>query len=60
MRRVALSAEEADRLDVLIQEMLRELKKGKTVRLPGVGALRPGRQVKFEREEQKGGARGKR
>ena len=38
----------ADRLDRLIHEILRELKRGNPVSLPGLGTFHPGKQVNFQ------------
>lgn len=45
-------AEAADRLDVMIQKMVADLRKGREVTLPGLGTLRhgPDGQISFERE----------
>ena len=44
--------EAADRLDRVIQEILRSLRRGKSAPLPGLGKfnLEPGGQVGFERD----------
>ncbi len=37
----------ADQLDRVLHRILKELKKGRTVRLPGLGTLTPGRTPGF-------------
>ena len=53
----------ADALDAAVHQILRKLKEGKPVRLPGLGTLRPGpeRSVLFDElhgPEQKGATHG--
>jgi len=49
----------ADRLDRAVHEILTELKRGRTVLLPGVGSFTPGNQpeFQFERSLEKSGER---
>ena len=44
----------ADRLDRIIHDILAELKRGKTVPLPGLGILTPGEPLDFKFDRQKG------
>ena len=44
----------ADRLDRIIHDILAELKRGKTVSLPGLGTLTPGEPLSFKFDGQKG------
>ena len=41
-------AQAADRLDGLVHKILKTLRQGKTASLPGLGALQPGRQTRFQ------------
>jgi hypothetical protein len=41
----------ADELDAAVHQILQKLKEGKTVRLPGVGTLRPGPENSVEMTE---------
>ena len=45
-------AEAADRLDLMVREIIADLKKGRDLEFPGLGRLRHGRdgEVVFERE----------
>jgi len=49
------NAAAADRLDGIIHDILAELKKGRTVNLPGLGTFKPGRKLNFEFERKPGG-----
>ncbi|MCX7602656.1 MAG: hypothetical protein N2036_01130 [Bryobacteraceae bacterium] len=53
--------EAADELARAVESILRRLKRGETVSLPGVGRLVPGkgRQVKLEPASRPGGRRGR-
>jgi hypothetical protein len=54
------TAEDADRLGRAVEDILRNLKKGKEVELPGLGRLipGPGPSIRFERTSKEG-ARGR-
>jgi nucleoid DNA-binding protein len=60
--RKALSATgpAADRLDAEVERIVRQLKQGKSVTLPGLGEFVPGPQPKFEFSKPKGAGRGRR
>lgn len=47
----------ADRLDAEVERIVKSLRQGKAVKLPGVGVLVPGKRTRCEFEE-KGGSRG--
>jgi nucleoid DNA-binding protein len=42
----------ADQLDRMVHEILKQLRRGKDVALPGLGKFTPGKKLKFEFEEQ--------
>jgi nucleoid DNA-binding protein len=52
-------AEAADQLDRVVHEIVRNLRKGKPARLPGLGSFRPGENgvIRFEAENHPGGKR---
>jgi nucleoid DNA-binding protein len=52
-------AEAADQLDRVVHEIVRNLRKGKPARLPGLGSFRPGENgvIRFEAEFHPGGKR---
>ncbi len=50
----------ADRLDRLIHEILKELKRGNPFSLPGLGTFQPGKPPDFEFDETKRIARPRR
>jgi DNA-binding protein HU-beta len=53
-RKARLSrAAAADQLDRVIHEILADLKKGRSVSLPGFGTFKPGRKLNFTSEPQK-------
>lgn len=42
----------ADQLDVAVSRIIRTLKSGRAVRLPGLGTIVPGRRWTFRRDEK--------
>jgi nucleoid DNA-binding protein len=50
-------AEAADQLDRVVHEIVLNLRKGKTARLPGLGSFRPGEKgiIRFDVEIRPGG-----
>ncbi len=52
-------AEAADQLDRVVHAIVRNLRKGKPARLPGLGSFRPGENgvIRFEAESHPGGKR---
>ena len=54
-------SEAADELDEVVHGVLRNLKEGKSARLPGLGVLRPGKGagVKFRAQKGRSAGRGK-
>jgi len=52
-------AEAADQLDRLVRDILRRLRQGKPVSLPGLGTFVPGARPEFRFEDQPGTRRSK-
>lgn len=50
------TSQAADQVDAAVALILRKLKKGKAVPLPGLGAFLPGPQPRFEFERRKSAA----
>jgi nucleoid DNA-binding protein len=48
-------AEAADQLDRLIHDILRDLRRGEAVSLPGLGTFKPGPKPRFQFEKGKFG-----
>ncbi len=44
-------AEAADQLDRVVHDILRRLREGRSAPLPGLGTLKPGRRLRFQRDE---------